>query len=110
MKFKNLYITFILLILGIYSLNAMIIDSIKNHTFLIETELEESIDEISELNFEKQSSNSGSDNGGNTAISASSKNIKIFFFGQAKPKFLLSKEFLFESHLFILYCCLKLDC
>lgn len=109
MKMKSSHILFSILILGITSLILVGIHSFSPPNFFVKTKIEKSID-IDESYSEKHFSNSGSDNGGKTAILFSSKVLKIPFCNTITPYPNLSKKLSPKTHLFLLYCCLKLDC
>lgn len=110
MKIKNSHIIFSLLILGIISLNSVGIDSFSNSSFLVETEIEESTNDITELDFDKDFSHSSSHGGGKTAVLNTNEYISILPHSVAVLQDIYKKELSQKTHLFILYCCLKLDC
>jgi len=109
-KVKNLHINVVLLILGIFSLHSAEFDSFSNPSFFKETEIEESIDDTRELDFDSELSSSDSDNGGNAAILNIDHRKKNLSFGEVASQYSESKDLSQRPHLFILYCCLKLDC
>ena len=109
MKIKSIHITLILLILGIFSLQSLEFDSFSNPNLFLETEIEETIDDIVEIDYDKQLSDSDFDGGSNAVIA--SQNV-LFLSPYAKSILANknSKALPNKTHLFILYCCLKLDC
>lgn len=110
MKIKNLHIIFSLLILGVVSLISVGMNSSPNPSFFIETEIEESINDISELDFEKDFSHSSSDDGGKAAFLNTDIFINAISYYAIVFQNTYKKERSQKVHLFILYCCLKLDC
>ncbi|PKH52471.1 hypothetical protein CXF68_18005 [Tenacibaculum sp. Bg11-29] len=109
MKFIKKHIIFSLLVLGIISLTISVNDSsIFNQSF-VETELEESISEIDELSSDVDVSNS--DDGGNNRI-ATLAFLTPYpqYFDNTSSLVLNSKKRSQKHPLFILYCCLKIDC
>ena len=110
MKIKNIHINLLFLILGIFSLQAIEYDSFPNPNLFLETEIEETIEDINELDYEKKFPESDSDGGNNAIIS----NQNVSFINPFITKSTLadnnSKDLSQKPHLFILYCCLKLDC
>jgi len=109
MKIKNLHINLLFLILGIFSLQSVEFDSFSNPKLFLETEIEKTFDDIIEIDFEKQLSNFDSDGGNNAIISNQSVHF-ISPFAKTKIADKNSKDLPNKTHLFILYCCLKLDC
>lgn len=110
MKIKNSHIIFSLLVLGIISFTSVGINSFSNSSFFVETEIEESINDISELDFEKEFSYSSSDGGGNAAVLNTNQSLTILFYNTATSQNTYKKKLPSKPQLFILYCCLKLDC
>ena len=81
MTIKNLHINIVILILGIFSLQSVGVDSFSG-SFLI-TEIEESTTEIDEIDFTKESSQSDSGNGGNAIIPTQNPPIKSPFISKS---------------------------
>ena len=109
MNIKNIHINLLFLILAIFSLQSVAFDSIPNRILFLETEIEETTDDIIELDYEKQLSDSDSDGGNNAIISNQSFHF-LSPFSQNKIANKNSKDLPNKTHLFILYCRLKLDC
>ena len=110
MKIKNSHIIFSLLVFGIISFTSVEIDSFSNSSFFIETEIEESINDISELDFEKEFSLSNSDGGGNAAVLNTNQYLTFLCYNTSLSQSTYKKELSSKPQLFILYCRLKLDC
>lgn len=110
MKISRLHINFILLILGIFSLQSVEFDSPSNVRLLLETEIEESIDNINEFDIGSDKSDSDSDGGKNAALPSEHILLRNPFSAKSNLVRLESKYLSQKPHLFILYCCLKLDC
>ena len=109
MKVENIYINLFLLILGFFTLQSVELDSFSTNLFL-ETDIEESIDDRIELDFEEQLSDSDSGNGNNAVVSNQNFHFINPFIAKSKLANNQSKGLSKKPHLFILYCCLKLDC
>lgn len=109
MKIKNIHINLLLLILGIFSLQSADIDSFSNRNLFLETEIEESIDDSIELDIEEQLSDSDSGNGNNALVSNQNFHFINPFVANKKLANNQPKRLSKKPHLFILYCCLKLD-
>ena len=109
MKSIKEHIIFSLLVIGIVSLTFSVNDSSIFNQFLVETEIEESISEIDELSsiLEITNSNDGGNNG--FAVIASSTPL-LSYFDVTSSTFATSNEVAKKHPLFILYCCLKIDC
>lgn len=109
MKSIKEHIIFSLLVIGIISLTSTVNDpSILNQS-LGEIELEESISEMDESSSTSATTNSddGGDNG--FAITASTT-PSLQYFDFTSSTFATSDEVTKKHPLFILYCCLKIDC
>lgn len=85
-------------------------DSFPYQNSLSETEIEETIDDISELDYDKQFSDSDSGGGSNAIISKQNIPFVNPYITQSAIADNNSKDLSQKPHLFILYCCLKLDC
>ncbi len=110
MRFKYIHKDLLLLILGVFSFLYVLSDCITNPNIFIQTEIEESLDEIDEVDFEIELSDSDSGTGGSAIVSAQNTLIKIPLSGRSDLRYSQSKDLSQKPHLFILYCCLKLDC
>ena len=110
MIIKNLHINIVILILGIFSLQSVGVDSFSGSFLITELEIEESTTEIDEIDFTKESSQSDSGNGGNAIIPTQNPPIKSPFISKSNLLRFESKDLSQKPQLFILYCCLKLDC
>ncbi len=109
MKFIKDYIIFSLLVIGIISLTFSVNDSSISNKFLVETELEESISEIDKLSFVSEITNS--DNGGDNGFATIEPSTPLLsYFDFTSSTFVTSNEVAKKHPLFILYCCLKIDC
>lgn len=109
MKTKNIHITLVLLILGIFSLQSLEFDSLSNPNLFLETEIEETIDDIVTLDSDEELSDSNSD-GGINAIIPSQNFHSSSPYAKSILAHKVSNDLSNKSHLFILYCSLKLDC
>lgn len=109
MRTKGLHISIFLLI-GLFSLQSIEFDSVSYYNLFSETEVEESIVELGELDFEQELSFSDSNDSGNTPILGDHSLLKNPLNGKSTFRPLGSKDLSAKTHLFILYCCLKLDC
>ena len=111
MKIKNLHINLLFLILGIFSLQSLEFNSFSNPNLFWETEIEETTDDIVKFDFDKQLSDYDSDsNGGSDAIISSQNFHFLSLYAKSILATKTSKDLFKKTHLFILYCCLKLDC
>jgi len=110
MKIENVHMNLLLLVLGIFSLQSVEFDSFSNPNLFLETGIEESIDDTIELDFDKQLPDAYSDGGGPGIISTHNSHIKNPIVAKSTLARAISKDLSKRSHLFILYCCLKLDC
>lgn len=110
MTIKNLHINIVILVLGIFSLQSVGVDFFLGPFLITELEIEESTTEIDEIDFTKESSPSGSGNGGNAIISTQNPPAKSPFVRESNLLRFESKDLSQKPQLFILYCCLKLDC
>lgn len=110
MKIKKSHIFFSLLIIGIFSLTSVGMDSFSIPSYFVEIEIEESISDINNLDFEKEKSESKIGNGGNSAILFENPHGIALFFSKTHSLNAVSEDLSLKSPLFILYCCLKLDC
>ena len=108
MKIKNLHINLLLLILGIFSLQPAELDSFSIQNLFLETEIEESIDDSIELDIEEKLSDSG--NGNNAVVSNQNFHFRNPYVANKKLANNQPKDLSKKPPLFILYCCLKLDC
>ena len=109
MKSIKEHIIFSLLVIGIVSLTFSVNDSSIFNQFLVETEIEESISEIDELSSVLKTTNS--DDGGNNGFAITASSIPLLqYFDFNTSTFTTFKEVAKKHPLFILYCCLKIDC
>ena len=109
MNIRNIHLYILILILGAFSLQSLKLDSFSKENLFLKTDIEESFKSI-ELDFEKQLLDSYSGGDGNAIISnqnLSSTNTPIAKFTLENNN---SKDLSKLPQLFILYCCLKLDC
>lgn len=106
MKVRYAYINLFVLILGFFSLQSTDLDSFSN--LFLDEEIEELIYDSYELDFEKQLSDY--DDGDNGSVSSLNTLIKNPFTTQVDIKNPEPKDLPKKSNLFILYCCLKIDC
>ena len=107
---KNIHINLILLLLGIFSMQSAVFDSLSSSFFATEVELEESNKELDNVDFVEKSLHSGSGDGGNAIIPTQNPPIKSPFVSEYNLLRSESKDLSQKPQLFILYCCLKLDC
>ena len=110
MTIKNIHINLMLLMLGFFSMQSAGFDHRSNSFFAIEAELEESNKEIDNVDFVEKSFHSASGDGGNAIIPTQNPPIKSPLVSETNLLRSESKELSQKPQLFILYCCLKLDC
>lgn len=110
MTIKNIHINLILLMLGIFSMQSGVFDSNSSSLFVTEIELEESNKEVDNVDFVEKSLHSGSGDGGNAIIPTENPPIKSLLVSETNLLRSESKDLSQKPQLFILYCCLKLDC
>jgi hypothetical protein len=106
MRIKQTHIILFLLVVSTLSLQFTNIDS----NFYLETETEESINDIDELESEEDRSASDSDGGKNAVASIQNSLSHHLFSWKSNSLFCESTDLSQRPQLFILYCCLKLDC
>lgn len=110
MKIKKSYTNLLLLILGFFSLQAVEFDFFSNPQFFLEIELEESLTDIDELDFSKELSRADHGKDGSAVFFNTHLNLKNLSYSEVSSFYLNKKDSYRERYLFILYCCLKLDC
>lgn len=109
MKFIKRHLFFSLLVISTICLAYNVNDPSFLTQDFVEREIEDSLTEIDDLSsdFEITHSRNGGDNGSATLVSY----IPLIPCPEyTLPKFSNSKEFSQHQPLFILYCCLKIDC
>lgn len=85
-------------------------DALSSSILVTEVEVEESNTEIDEVDYADASEHTGSGDGGHAIIPTSDPLRESPFINKSTSLRPGSKDLLQKSHLFILYCCLKLDC
>lgn len=110
MNLRTVHINILFLIVAVCCLQSVTLNSISSSQLFFETEIEESILDSNEIDFEKELSLSDSDNNGSAIISSSYLGLKLPFDGDRVLLSPVSKGYSKKLHLFILFCCLKLDC
>lgn len=108
MKFKFRHISLLVFIVGFLFQQNLGFDSFTNAIFL-KIEGEESYEHSYELEFEEDRSNSKLDSGSSSAI--------LNVYGSVHPRYIhkdytqwIAVDYTPKNRLFILFCCLKLDC
>lgn len=110
MRIKQTHIILLLLVVNILFLQLTDIDSNFVSNFYSETETEESINDIYELESEEDRSASDSDGGKNAVASIQNSLSHPLFNWKSNSLFCESTDLSQRPQLFILYCCLMLDC
>lgn len=77
---------------------------------LIDYNLEESVDHVEELSEHKEIPSQHTNGNGNSVAILEKSNFSCLHFHSSQSNLIVSEESFQESSLFILYCCLKLDC
>ena len=110
MRIDQRHIILLLLVVSTLFIKLTTIDSNFFSSYSSETEIEESYFDIDETESEKDWYTSGSDNGNNAAACIQNSNSHHFISRKSNSLFFESTDLSKRSQLFILYCCLKLDC
>ncbi len=108
MKYNKLYNILLFFVLGSFSLNTIGNDLSFSKQFFSDIEFEESFNDIKESESLKKITDSN--DCGNGLISTPTKiNVNPYFW-YASTRYKNSLKHFIKKHLFLLYCCPKIDC
>lgn len=110
MMLKNLNINLVFLLLGFFSLQSVTADALSFPLLATEVEVEESIVDIDDLNLSYETTQTDSDAGGSATITSQPRFENNSSISNSPKRNYTSRELHNKAPLFILYCCLKVDC